>query len=109
MERRQHSDRLTRVEVAVERVESDVKGLMAIYKEVATQQQSMFVESIKSSSHLQSAIETLTRTVTEFTKKLITVESKVEDHEKWKWKTTGVITGVVIVVNIVGWFVSRVV
>lgn len=119
-ERRRDSDRIIRLETVVERIETDMSSLTATYREIAAQQQVMFVENIKSQGALQNAVQELTRvmqeqkprvdeledhchTVRMETSKIADLERKVNDHEKWKWKIMGGVTALTVVLNVIGW------
>ena len=119
-ERRRDGDRIVRLETVVERIETDIMSLSSTYREMAAQQQSMFIESIKSQAQLQAAVQELTRviqeqkprvddlevhvhTVRSETTKIYDLEKKVSNHEQWKWKITGIVMALTVVLNVIGW------
>ena len=129
-ERRRESDRIVRLETVVERMEGDVYQLTATYKEIAKEQQAMFVKSIESQNALHNAVQELTRVMQEQKprvdeledncvtvraetikiaaqeSKIVELEKKVANHEQWKWKITGMIMAFTIVINIAAWFLK---
>lgn len=108
IDRRQNSDRIVRLETVVERLETDIVGLMGVYKEIVAQQQAMFIEAVKSSTALQSSIDKLNATVANFAERFGAVETKVEEHDNLKMKLVGMVIGASAVINVVVWLASKV-
>ena len=93
-ERRKDSDRITRVETVVERLEEDISTLTQVYREQGDKHTLMFIEMIKSSSALQSAIDKL-NTI------LGPIVEKVEKHDQVIWKAVGFISAL----NVIAWVI----
>jgi len=103
--RREDADRITRLEVVVGRIEVDVSDMIksnkedmaamsADHKVISNQLQTVLVESIRTTTSLQSSIEKLNTTLTP-------LSIKVDEHDQFIWKALGFITAL----NMVGWVV----
>ena len=106
-DRRRDADRIVRLETVMGRVETDIVALTGIYRTMAESHQTMTIEAIKSQSKLEQAINGLTATMVDQTPRINKLEDVVADHEQWKYKIIGMISAVVVIVNLLVWLAQK--